>query len=168
MLKQKKVLAIALKSKRLSFAVFFGERLIYYKSSGLVSNEKNVFEVAEEIFETAVRTYEPEYCALYALIYKQQRIGSITKLHEKVVRLAEVHKLSVKSYSPAVINRFFCPDTKTTKQKVFDALATNYPELKKYISSGARSRQSTYQQFLLKAVAVGLYCVKILSNNSKN
>ena len=167
MFHQTSILAIALKSKRLGAAVFFGERLIYYQSSSLILSGKNRLSAAKKITDQLIQRFAPRYLALEEITNIRQKNQAMKNLRRMVVKTSERRTLFVKSYSLNEIRAAFCPDKKPTRKKVAKVLVTHYPELKKFVERQS-PWQLDYAQLIFSAVATGLVCARDISPAKRN
>jgi Holliday junction resolvasome RuvABC endonuclease subunit len=162
------ILAIAPKSKRLGVAIFCGKRLIYYQRAGLLSRGINESTNACRIIQKLIKSYKPEILVIEKLIYPQQKTEPIIRLCQRIIEVAELNNLKVKSYSPKEVRLHFCQRDEPSKEHLARQLICHFPELEKY-QTGQSKRQRQYGMLIFSAIALGLYCaVKINKLSNKN
>lgn len=160
------ILAISFKADRLGIAVFNGQNLTFYQMVGLCVNRNKRFEIARYKIQSFIDLYHPQIVAVETMVYVQQKTIFLGKLFETISNTAKRKNISVKTYSINAVRQYLCQNQKPIKDSLVNALIYQYPELKKF-AQGQNIWQKSYSMPIFSAVALGLYCLDIISRKDK-
>lgn len=151
-------MTIAPFTKRLGFAVFDGEEIIYFAVKTL-KPPRLLSSVGQEISQSIGRLndeFEPKLIVVKTLSSRQDTSKILRLVAEQIKREAESRKLPIEEFSLERVKQELCSDEKTTKANLFKKLSDVYPEIKRFTVYQNRS-QAEYYNSVLSAVAIGYY-----------
>ena len=147
-------------------AVFDGIELAYFAVQTIQNrhSEKLLKNEISELVEELIAFSKPKTVAIKA-ISQYQQTSSVLELTIKIIkRQAVANQIPVEEISLEQIKAMLGNDKKPTQKKVFQNLTVLYPELKQYLSR-PNKWQNEYYHNLFSAVAVGVVCLKSLSES---
>jgi Holliday junction resolvasome RuvABC endonuclease subunit len=149
------VLTLCVKATRLGAAVFYGERLHYYKLINLISSHTPEVKYAEARIDELIRTYDPDVIVVEPAVYPQQKTTKLLALHKLIRTIATQKALPLKAYLPDEIAKTVIVSGGSTKYGSARAVARKYPELQRYLKTRSKW-QWLYIAPLFNAIALGL------------
>lgn len=103
-----------------------------------------------------IREFRPDVVAIERPFFAPDNNAALLNLIADEIRvLAMRHRIEVRSSAPSTIRKHLCGDGRATKREVALAVASRFPELRKYL----RSRSSWWRRYygnMFDAVAVGI------------
>lgn len=151
-----KILAAAVGTKRLGFAVFQRTELLYFavKTLKLPRTRRRVKRQVTLLTKKAFSEFKPKLLILKTLGKQQANSRILPVAVNQIKKEAEASGNPVIEISFEQVKAILCKGQKPTKRNAFKALSEAYPELKRFIHYNNLS-QAEYYNSLLSAVAVG-------------
>jgi len=127
-IKNTRILAVALSTKGLGYAVVEGQDVFIAHGHKIVEGgDKNVKSFGW--VENLIARYQPGILVLQDVLTKgSRRAPRIKSLHRQVMRLAAKHKLTVKLISGEQVRSLLLGNPKGTKQEMAELLAGKFPD----------------------------------------
>jgi hypothetical protein len=128
LIKNVRILAVALSTKGLGYAVMEGQNVfIAYGNKVVEGGDKNVKSLVW--IEKLMARYQPGVLVLQDVAAKgSRRAPRIKSLHRKIVKSAEKQKIKVKLISGKEVRNLLLGNPKGTKQEMAELLAGKFPE----------------------------------------
>jgi RNase H-fold protein (predicted Holliday junction resolvase) len=164
-----KILAVIPGRRRIGFAVFFNQTLVYYGGTSLArfKTKQKVFEAVEKFMDKNINRFEIDRVAVRRLSKSQETSPLLVSISEHIKTICKTEKLELSFYDGKFINRYFCKENeRATKEKTAAFLAAKYPELNCYYKL-KKDYEKKYYAFVFQAIALGLVCISELKE-SKN
>jgi hypothetical protein len=155
------ILAIAPGKRELGIAVFIGADLIYVSVKTL-RNRKSRRRLLKEITEILHKLFESftvQTVVVKAISQYQRLSPDLELIASRIKYEAKKNALAVSEVSLESIKAVLLKSEKSTEKRAFEALLTDYPELKKYWNR-PNKWQNDYYAFLFSAVATGVVYLK--------
>ena len=124
---QSRLLAVALTSRGLGYAVLEGEKLLIENGHTSVRSEVKKAQCLTRV-KKLVALYQPDALILQDVVAKGSwRHPRIKRLHREVEAFAKKRKLAVKLISGRQVRRFLLGNERGTKQEIAELLAKHFP-----------------------------------------
>jgi RNase H-fold protein (predicted Holliday junction resolvase) len=127
-IKNSRVLAVALSSRGLGYAVMEGQNILIAHGKKVVEGEdKNV--KSSTWVEKLIARYQPGVLVLQDVTAKSsRRAPRIKSLHRQIVKSAGKQKIQVKLISGKQVRSLLLGNPKGTKQEIAELLAKQFPD----------------------------------------
>lgn len=163
--KQKIILGVDPGSKETGYAILKGNDLIYYGVKTF-RNRKSEADLLCEVrlaFAKVINEYSPDIMVIEKPFYAQhETLYYLGRVAQEIKRIGLRCNLEVKEVAPQVVRRELCGSGNISKLLSAKVVTKIYPELSEILSKSLSSRK--YWMHSIDAIAVGLYCLKILNS----
>jgi len=125
--KQYRLLAIALSSRGLGYAVLEGKKFLVEYGSTSVKGDKN--RLCQVKIEKLIALYQPDALVLQDTTAKgSHRAPRIKMLNQQVIEAARKQRLSVTLFSGKQLRSFILGNAQGTKQEMAEMLVKHFPD----------------------------------------
>lgn len=163
------LLAISPGTREFGVAVFHGFELVYFavKIFKHGTSAKHLRKEVITFWQEFSEHYKPDILALKEINQYQQTSSTLLAIANCFKTQAEKSQVLHMEISLAQIRTLLGNCKKPTNKKVFQRIATLYPELQQYANRPSKG-QRNYYAYIFSAVAVGLVCLNDLAQKTKS
>jgi RNase H-fold protein (predicted Holliday junction resolvase) len=156
-----KILAVIPGRRRIGFAVFYNQNLVYYGGTSLArfKTKQTICEAVEKFMGKHINRFEINGVAVRRLDKSQEISPLLVSISKYLKTICKAEKLELSFYDGKFINTHFCKENeRPTKEKTAAFLAAKYPELNCYYKL-KKDYEKKYYAFVFQAIALGLVCL---------
>jgi RNase H-fold protein (predicted Holliday junction resolvase) len=156
-----KILAVVPGRRRIGFAVFRNQTLVYYGGTSLArfKTKQRVLKAVGKFMKKNINRFEINRVAVRKLSKSQEISPLLVSISDRLKTICKTEKLRVSVYDGKFINTHFCKENeRATKEKTAAFLAAKYPELDRYYKL-KKDYEKKYYAFVFQAIALGLVCL---------
>ncbi|MEO7300523.1 MAG: hypothetical protein ABI042_18315 [Verrucomicrobiota bacterium] len=125
--KHPRILAIALTTVGVGFAIFEGREVLVNWGVKTIEGDKNSMSVLR--IKDLIAQYQPNLVVLEETsAYGTKRSSRTQALTKKIVALVKRDKIQVRLFSATEIRKAFFPEGEGTKQEIAEIIAKRFPE----------------------------------------
>jgi RNase H-fold protein (predicted Holliday junction resolvase) len=156
-----KLLAVIPGRRRIGFAVFYNQTLVFYGGTSLArfKTKQTICEAVEKFMDKLIKRFQINRVAVRKLDKSQETSTLLVEINEHLKTICKADKLKVSVYDGKFINTHFCKENeRPTKEKTAAFLTAKYPELDRYYKL-KKDYEKKYYAFVFQAIALGLVCL---------
>jgi len=158
-----RILGIDPGTKETGVALLEEDELLYFGVKTLKKQGKraprHVLDRARKQILALIERYQPQVLVMEkTFVIRNRNSALLNVLADEIKALARGEGLKIHEYAPTMVKKFICGTGKATKMEVAQKIASQYPELKRYLDpgKGLNRCKEGYWQNMFDAVALCL------------